>query len=112
MLFFLMIRRPPRSTLFPYTTLFRSAVRLRDRLLGRPTAPLLAGVLEVACRRGLDQRALTALARTLGDALDPPALREVLGEAADDVLARHRHRLGAYPPFWAALAGLLGLRGR
>src|SRR2546426_12814766 len=26
--FFLMIRRPPRSTLFPYTTLFRSAVCL------------------------------------------------------------------------------------
>src|SRR5947207_12959604 len=24
--FFLMIRRPPRSTLFPYTTLFRSGV--------------------------------------------------------------------------------------
>ena len=24
--FFLMIRRPPRSTLFPYTTLFRSLV--------------------------------------------------------------------------------------
>src|SRR3990172_7269378 len=24
-LFFLMIRRPPRSTLFPYTTLFRSS---------------------------------------------------------------------------------------
>src|SRR3712207_8388669 len=24
--FFIMIRRPPRSTLFPYTTLFRSAV--------------------------------------------------------------------------------------
>src|SRR5687768_18242799 len=27
--FFLMIRRPPRSTLFPYTTLFRSFVRIR-----------------------------------------------------------------------------------
>src|SRR5438132_10473188 len=26
-LFFLMIRRPPRSTLFPYTTLFRSGLR-------------------------------------------------------------------------------------
>src|SRR6201986_5601124 len=26
--FFLMIRRPPRSTLFPYTTLFRSTQRL------------------------------------------------------------------------------------
>src|SRR2546429_6670226 len=33
--FFLMIRRPPRSTLFPYTTLFRSEVPtriLRDQL--------------------------------------------------------------------------------
>src|SRR5437667_9529630 len=29
-LFFLMIRRPPRSTLFPYTTLFRSQ-SFRDR---------------------------------------------------------------------------------
>src|SRR5256886_17193088 len=28
--FFLMIRRPPRSTLFPYTTLFRSAVDARE----------------------------------------------------------------------------------
>src|SRR3712207_9516304 len=27
MFFFLMIRRPPRSTLFPYTTLFRSRMR-------------------------------------------------------------------------------------
>src|SRR5260221_5456300 len=26
--FFLMIRRPPRSTLFPYTTLFRSTIAL------------------------------------------------------------------------------------
>src|SRR5256885_14633647 len=28
--FFLMIRRPPRSTLFPYTTLFRSVKRALD----------------------------------------------------------------------------------
>src|SRR5205809_5869130 len=33
-LFFLMIRRPPKSTLFPYTTLFRSWARRRSR--GRP----------------------------------------------------------------------------
>src|SRR5215208_4049790 len=32
--FFLMIRRPPRSTLFPYTTLFRSADRGRLPLQG------------------------------------------------------------------------------
>src|SRR5690348_17728457 len=29
--FFLMIRRPPRSTLFPYTTLFRSKTRAAGR---------------------------------------------------------------------------------
>src|SRR3712207_7374207 len=29
-----MIRRPPRSTLFPYTTLFRSAARGREDLAG------------------------------------------------------------------------------
>src|SRR2546427_9100589 len=29
--FFLMIRRPPRSTLFPYTTLFRSEIAARMR---------------------------------------------------------------------------------
>src|SRR2546427_1385909 len=35
-----MIRRPPRSTLFPYTTLFRS-------LMERPPAPSRVGVLEL-----------------------------------------------------------------
>src|SRR5687768_18517518 len=34
--FFLMIRRPPRSTLFPYTTLFRSPVT-RDPTAGSRT---------------------------------------------------------------------------
>src|SRR3712207_8585557 len=39
--FFLMIRRPPRSTLFPYTTLFRSVL---GQLLGRdPGLALLPG---------------------------------------------------------------------
>src|SRR5207249_10932552 len=37
-LFFLMIRRPPRSTLFPYTTLFRSRASLR-RASARPACP-------------------------------------------------------------------------
>src|SRR2546422_2355829 len=36
-IFFLMIRRPPRSTLFPYTTLFRSE-RRRVRRRGRRDA--------------------------------------------------------------------------
>src|ERR1041385_9417673 len=40
--FFLMIRRPPRSTLFPYTTLFRSTSERRERR--RTTFELLFGV--------------------------------------------------------------------
>src|SRR5258708_28173479 len=37
-----MIRRPPRSTLFPYTTLFRSAITKR-LATGRPTHGLEPG---------------------------------------------------------------------
>src|SRR5260221_4248458 len=73
-----MIRRPPRSTLFPYTTLFRSILSLRDpagttalrggaRARGRatlridlpslfwihaPAIPLDRGVLQSAAREG------------------------------------------------------------
>src|SRR5256885_9466214 len=38
--FFLMIRRPPRSTLFPYTTLFRS---IELSIFRRPKAAAAAG---------------------------------------------------------------------
>src|SRR3989442_8046130 len=49
-----MIRRPPRSTLFPYTTLFRSTLRTprrrgRPRAAGRP--PLGAANRRRAARR-------------------------------------------------------------
>src|SRR2546422_3244047 len=37
-----MIRRPPRSTLFPYTTLFRSRDHDRLRVEGRTDVPVLA----------------------------------------------------------------------
>src|SRR3712207_8858449 len=45
-IFFLMIRRPPRSTLFPYTTLFRSAGHGGSPLylLDRPIASLKLAV--------------------------------------------------------------------
>src|SRR5438105_10220194 len=36
-----MIRRPPRSTLFPYTTLFRSRERWREHPGGRPDRVVL-----------------------------------------------------------------------
>src|SRR3712207_7914688 len=54
--FFLMIRRPPRSTLFPYTTLFRSVPRRGRHRVGAPV-PARArrgrgGALHGALRRG------------------------------------------------------------
>src|SRR2546426_4427757 len=39
-----MIRRPPRSTLFPYTTLFRSSSKLRKIVAVRPNDPAQSGV--------------------------------------------------------------------
>src|SRR3712207_7623515 len=57
--FFLMIRRPPRSTLFPYTTLFRSEDLLLLTLLvaasARGVVGLLLGVL-LAPGRGVRRR--------------------------------------------------------
>src|SRR2546426_12554868 len=55
-----MIRRPPRSTLFPYTTLFRSAIDRRLDLRYRHVRPpahfleaaLLHGMLEPRVERG------------------------------------------------------------
>src|SRR5688572_32129367 len=51
-----MIRRPPRSTLFPYTTLFRSRVWLEDvvrrlAVVGVP-AGVMVGVIVVPQRAG------------------------------------------------------------
>src|SRR2546430_7570435 len=47
--FFLMIRRPPRSTLFPYTTLFRSSNRAMRALLQK------LGYREAGTIDGLDE---------------------------------------------------------
>src|SRR3712207_9079748 len=57
-----MIRRPPRSTLFPYTTLFRSSVAARD------------------WQTAVDGPRIKAVTRT-GEPLDirPPAWVRVLG---------------------------------
>src|SRR3712207_8644243 len=51
--FFLMIRRPPRSTLFPYTTLFRS--RLAPAQL--PRLPAVLRDHQAAIRRAASLRA-------------------------------------------------------
>src|SRR2546429_4609140 len=54
-----MIRRPPRSTLFPYTTLFRSFPRphFEDESLNSLVQELTEFVRPVATRQGLTVRA-------------------------------------------------------
>src|SRR5258705_8160143 len=46
-----MIRRPPRSTLFPYTTLFRSRLKLEDARGQRLVEDMLVGSLIVQGHR-------------------------------------------------------------
>src|SRR2546430_17157053 len=61
-----MIRRPPRSTLFPYTTLFRSvgeSLRVGGPVAGGDGALVEVPQLEPVCQdaRGLDRQAELAL---------------------------------------------------
>src|SRR3712207_9160675 len=72
--FFLMIRRPPRSTLFPYTTLFRSGVRRR---------PLGDGAVLA------DEEAFVAAG------FDRRLLGEQVGEQADGLQDRKSTRLNS-----------------
>src|SRR3989442_1298284 len=99
LLFFLMIRRPPRSTLFPYTTLFRSR---HGRGVAQPGAAARRAGAVAAAGRGDLERLLTERRRRRGRHPDPdhldgrphgdiatarPARRAVAGQ--------HRSLLGA-----------------
>src|SRR5687768_17852392 len=67
MVFFLMLRLPPRSTLFPYTTLFRSRGRRSDRRRASPSARGTAGRRPTATRRsgaGLRRRSCRRRGKT------------------------------------------------
>src|SRR5438309_2942881 len=62
-----MIRRPPRSTLFPYTTLFRSQIR------GNTIQGIASMCFTVVCRRGAQKaivRFLKQVVRQLRVAAD------------------------------------------
>ena len=71
MIFFLMIRRPPRSTLFPYTTLFRSDILGRRVLyelgnLSPERAERMWQRLAPQMEEGLRRRVVDDLAAELG----------------------------------------------
>src|SRR3712207_8891589 len=78
MFFFLMIRRPPRSTLFPYTTLFRS--------------PALGGADE-ALRGHHDPGAATPLDRLDAAEAGQPRARHDLVQAAAPRSEEHTSEL-------------------
>src|SRR2546430_6149981 len=63
--FFLMIRRPPRSTLFPYTTLFRSPLRALDlvavMLVALGAVALVLGPVAARCDLRQDLEMLDVL---------------------------------------------------
>src|SRR2546426_8089841 len=83
LLFFLMIRRPPRSTLFPYTTLFRS---LGLPVWDAPAAPCLSS--RVAYGIPITSQRLTQVERA------EAYLRE-LGVTGDLRVRHHGDRGGA-----------------
>src|SRR5260221_660511 len=62
LVFFLMIRRPPRSTLFPYTTLFRSTARCLVADAKSTALPLPMG-----CKGGVNALRGAAVCRTFNE---------------------------------------------
>src|SRR6266852_7695435 len=112
-IFFLMIRQPPRSTLFPYTTLFRSQERGRHggrALPGRDRQrdPLAAGA---ARRRRPSHRPAVPVARLRGGGAQGGALRRVpRGPRARALHLRGSHRRAVdrrRPPRPRAAVGLI-----
>src|SRR2546429_7074947 len=72
--FFLMIRQPPRSTLFPYTTLFRSSCRWAAPLLRTLMAdwydmPVLATRARASCFFLFDMRTISKAPNNVPDPL-------------------------------------------
>src|SRR3989449_3358589 len=95
-----MIRRPPRSTLFPYTTLFRSNVcRLECPFLWTtPTAAILVHSTtdDGPARRRRSPRAHAAVRRRRRGVGDPAPLAPGIGERHADLAAdRDPGRRGA-----------------
>src|SRR3712207_7095343 len=85
-----MIRRPPRSTLFPYTTLFRSVDATDARLLRALGEDPRATVMALSQRLGLARNTVQArLARLESSGALAPFEHRVRPEALG-------YRLGAY----------------
>src|SRR5439155_27230749 len=88
--FFLMIRPPPRSTLFPYTTLFRSNLVIGDRRLeAYPGHRHLELAVRPRRRLGPADVAEVPILDALGDRLADRAARHQPREAEERVEPVH-----------------------
>src|ERR1043165_7008835 len=104
-----MIRRPPRSTLFPYTTLFRSrksGIGFPRRLSGRPWRPTATST-----RAAMPDRKSTrlnsshvALSRMPSSAFNDTATTEIYTLSLHDALpiSEERHRISSQA-IWKAM---------
>src|SRR2546430_8989494 len=72
-----MIRRPPRSTLFPYTTLFRSLFGALGVWLGYPLADPIIGLLITAAILVIVWRSAQEVISRALDGVDLETLSEV-----------------------------------
>src|SRR3712207_9289934 len=78
--FFLMIRRPPRSTLFPYTTLFRSLVTAKLMVRRPRVAAVIGDDLDQVPRGASVTLDTTKVAGEWGDPCPAPGPAAVDGE--------------------------------
>src|SRR5256885_15836966 len=85
-----MIRRPPRSTLFPYTTLFRS----RKFAMGEYTDALAAGDALPAARRAETAQKLARLTGLSPDYIDRTNLRIEIMRFTKELLRGQRRTIG------------------
>src|SRR3712207_9517189 len=88
-----MIRRPPRSTLFPYTTLFRSVAEIAKRLDTAEALLVLDGNTAIQELRPLVRDKLAELAQTvaLTDRGDSQAALEILRSDRGQQLRSEEH---------------------
>src|SRR3989449_10487727 len=98
-----MIRRPPRSTLFPYTTLFRSRRGAAEDAGGqdRPAgAPRAGGRARVSRFPTICDEALGALRALVGKEIRRP--EPYVEVATRDAIRHWAHGIGDRNPLWAA----------
>src|SRR3712207_7782851 len=92
-----MIRRPPRSTLFPYTTLFRSRAEAISYLARMP-GDRVVDALEELLRTSTDERVQRAAVRAIAKHESPRARRSLraLIERSDVSEQLRREAIGSF----------------